>query len=52
MFGGRAEDKRLFAVFCVGLTFVWFDMYKGFHPNWNKWMFVSVIVEIDMRIGR
>jgi hypothetical protein len=52
VFGIRAENKYLFAVFCIGLTFVWFVMYKGLQPNWNKWMFVVVVVAIDVRIGR
>ncbi len=52
VFGGHAEDKRLFAVFCIGLTFVWFVMYKGLHPDWNKWMFVVAVMVIDVRIGR
>jgi hypothetical protein len=51
MFGGRAKDKHLFAVFCVGSTFVWFIVYKGLHPDWNEWMFVVVVVAIDVRIG-
>ncbi len=52
MLGGRAKDKRLFAVFCIGLMFVWFVMYKGVHPDWNKWMFVVVVVAVDLCIGR
>ncbi len=52
MFGGHAKDKRFFAVFCIGITFVGFVMYKGLHPGWNKWMFVVVMVAIDVRIGR
>jgi hypothetical protein len=52
VFGGCAEDKRLFAVFCIGLTFVWFVMCKGLNPDWNKWIFVVVMVAIDVRIGR
>ncbi len=51
MFGGHAEDKHLFALFCKGLTFVWFVVYKGLHAYWNKWMFVVDIVAIDVRIG-
>ncbi len=51
MFGGHAEDKHLFAVFCIGLTFVRFVMYKGLHSDWNEWMFVVVVVAIDVRIG-
>ncbi len=52
MFSGRAKDKCLFAVFCIGSTFVWFVMYKGLHPDWNEWMFVAVVVAIDVHIGR
>jgi hypothetical protein len=52
VFGGHAEDKRLFAVFCIGLAFVWFVMYKGLHPNWNEWMFVVAMMAIDLCIGR
>ena len=51
VFGGRAEDKSLFAVFCIGATFVWFVVYKGLHPNRNEWMFVVVMMTIDVRIG-
>jgi hypothetical protein len=51
VFGGRAKDKCLFAVFCIGLMFVWFVVYKGFHPDWNKWMFVVVMMAMDMHIG-
>ncbi len=50
MFGGRAKDKHLFAVFCIGTTFVWFVVYKGLHPNWNEWRFVVVLVAMDVRI--
>ncbi len=46
-----ARKKRLFAVFCIGLMFVWFVVYKGLQPNWNKWMFVVVVMAIDVRIG-
>jgi hypothetical protein len=52
VFGGCAKDKRLFAVFCIGLTFVWFFVYKGLHPDWNEWMFAVVMMAIDVRIGR
>ncbi len=51
MFGGCAEDKCLFAVFCIGLMFVWFVVYKGLHPDRKEWMFVVVMVAIDVRIG-
>ena len=33
VFGGRDKDKRLFAVFCIDATFVWFVLYKCLHPN-------------------
>jgi hypothetical protein len=33
-------------VFSIGLTFVWFVVYKGLHPDWNKWMFVVVVMPI------
>ncbi len=52
MIDGRAKDKSFFAVFCIGSTFVGFNVYKGLHPDWNKWMFVVVVVAIDVRIGR
>jgi hypothetical protein len=52
VFGGCAKDKRFFVVFCIGSTFVWFVVYMGLHPNWNKWMFVVVMMAIDMSIGR
>ncbi len=51
MFGGRVKDKRLFAVFCIGATFVWFVVYKGLHSDWNEWMFIVAVVAIDVRIG-
>jgi hypothetical protein len=50
--GGHAEDKHNFSVFCIGLMFVGFVMYKGLHPDWNEWMFVVVVVAIDVCIGR
>jgi hypothetical protein len=52
VFGGCAKDKRLFSVFCIGSTFVSFIVYKGLHPDWNEWIFVVVVVAIDVRIGR
>jgi hypothetical protein len=52
VFSGCAKDKHLFAVFYLGATFVWFVVYKGLHPDWNKWMFVVVMMAIDMCIGR
>ncbi len=51
VFGGHAKDKCLFAVFCIGATFAWFAMYKCLHPDWNKWMFVVVMMTIDMCVG-
>jgi hypothetical protein len=51
VFGGRAEDKRLVAVFCIGSIFVRFVEYKGLHPDWDKWMFDVVVATIDVRIG-
>ncbi len=51
VFCGRAKDKCLFAVFCIGAPFVWFVMYKCLHPDWNKWMFAVVMMAIDMCIG-
>jgi hypothetical protein len=52
MAGGRAKDKHLFAVFWVSSTFVLFVVYKGLHPDLDEWMFVVVVVAIDVRIGR
>ncbi len=52
MFCGRAKDKHLIAVSCIGATFEWFVMYKCLHPDWNEWMFVVVMIAIDMCIGR
>jgi hypothetical protein len=53
VFSGRAKEKLLFAVFCIGIgaTFVWFAMYQCLHPNWNKWMFVVDMMAIDMCVG-
>ena len=51
VFCGRAKDKLFFAVFCIGATLVWFVMNKCLHPNRNKWMFVVVMMAIDMCIG-
>jgi hypothetical protein len=51
LFSGHAKDKCLFAVFCVGSTFVWLAVYKGLHPDWNKWTLVVVVVAIDVGIG-
>jgi hypothetical protein len=51
VFGGCAKGKRLFVVYCIDSMFVWFVVYKGLHPNWNKWKFVVVVVAIDVRIG-
>jgi hypothetical protein len=51
VFGGHAEDKHHFAVFGIGSTFLWFVMYKGLHPDWNEWMFVVLMMAIDMCIG-
>jgi hypothetical protein len=52
VFCGRAKDKHLIAVSCIGATFEWFVMYKCLHPDWNEWMFVVVMIAIDMCIGR
>jgi hypothetical protein len=52
VFCGRAKDKRLYAVFCIDATFVWFAIYECLHPNQNKWMFVVVMMAIDMCVGR
>jgi hypothetical protein len=51
VFHGCAKDKHLFAVFCIGATFVWFVVYQCLHLNWNKWMFVVVMMAIDLCIG-
>ncbi len=51
MFCAHAKDKYLFEVFSIGATFVYFVMYKCLHPDWNKWMFVVVMVAIDMCVG-
>ncbi len=50
MFGGCAKDKRLLAVFCIGSKFVLFVVYKGLHPDWNEWVFVVVVMAIDMHL--
>jgi len=31
---GCAKDKHHFAVFCIGLAFVWFVMHQCFYPIW------------------
>jgi hypothetical protein len=51
VFGGCAKDKRLFAVFRIGAMLVWFVMYKCLHPDWNKLIFVVVMMVIDMCIA-
>ena len=30
---------------------MWFVVYKGLHPNWIEWMFVVVVMAIDVHIG-
>jgi hypothetical protein len=51
VFGGRAKDKCLFAVFYIDAMFVWFVVYNGLHLDWNECMFVVVVMAIDVRIG-
>jgi hypothetical protein len=46
-----AKDKRLFAEFCISAMFVRFVVYQCLHPNWNKCMFVVVMMAIDMYVG-
>jgi hypothetical protein len=54
----NATVCRKFKAQCVfpskmeNATFMWFVVYKGLHPDWNKWMFVVAMMAIDMCIGR
>ncbi len=49
-FSGGAQHESLAAVFGKGLTFVGFVINHGFNANGDEWVFVLVVLSIDMRI--
>jgi hypothetical protein len=50
VFSGRAQHKSLAAVFSKSLTFVGFVMNHCFHANRDKWVFVIVMLFIEVCI--
>jgi hypothetical protein len=48
VFSGGAQHESLAAVFGKGLTFVGFVMNHGFHDNGDEWVFVVVMLFIDL----
>ena len=50
VFGGRAQDNCLCAVFGVGAAFVGFVVDQCFHADGDKGMLIIVVVFVDMCI--
>ncbi len=47
---GGAQHESLAAVFGKGSTFVGFVMNHGFYADGDEWVFVVVVLFIDMRV--
>jgi hypothetical protein len=50
VFSGGAQHESLTAVFSKGSMFVGFVMNHGFHANGDEWVFVVVVLFIDMHV--